>query len=105
MSFENLITSINKPRSELSNNFQLSQNYPNPFNPRTKIQYSIPQRSHVTINVCDILGKELINLVNEEKEIGNYEIEFDGSNLSSGVYFYRMLAGNFVNVKRLTLLK
>lgn len=85
--------------------FQLFQNYPNPFNPITTIIYSIPNTSFVTLKVYDMLGKEIATLVNEEKIIGNYEIKFDGRNLSSGVYFYRMSAGKFVETKKLMLLK
>ena len=85
--------------------FSLFQNYPNPFNPRTTIKYSIPQKSVVTITVYDILGKEVSKLVNEEKLSGTYEVQFDGSKLSSGVYFYRLHAGSFLKTKKLVLLK
>jgi hypothetical protein len=83
----------------------LLQNYPNPFNPRTTIIYSIPQKSFVSITVYDILGKEISELVNEEKLPGSYEVQFDGSRLSSGVYFYRLHAGNIFKTKKLMLLK
>jgi hypothetical protein len=85
--------------------FSLLQNYPNPFNPRTTIKYSIPQKSFVSITVYDILGKEVSKLVNEEKQAGSYEVQFDGSRLSSGVYFYRLHAGSFFKTKKLVLLK
>jgi len=85
--------------------FSLLQNYPNPFNPRTTIIYSIPQKSFVSITVYDILGKEISELVNEEKLPGSYEVQFDGSRLSSGVYFYRLHAGNIFKTKKLMLLK
>ena len=85
--------------------FYLSQNYPNPFNPDTKINYSAPNISFVTIKVYDVLGNEIATLINEEKKSGNYQVEFNGSNLSSGVYFYRMQAGNFSNTKKLILIK
>jgi hypothetical protein len=85
--------------------FSLFQNYPNPFNPQTTIKYSIPQKSVVTITVYDILGKEVSKLVNEEKLSGTYEVQFDGSKLSSGVYFYRLHAGSFLKTKKLVLLK
>jgi hypothetical protein len=85
--------------------FSLLQNYPNPFNPRTTIKYLIPQTSFVTITVYDILGKEVSKLVNEEKLSGSYEVQFDGSKLSSGVYFYRLHAGSFFKTKKLVLLK
>jgi hypothetical protein len=85
--------------------FILFQNYPNPFNPSTAISYSIPKTSLVTIKVYDVLGKEIATLINEEKPAGNYNINFDGSNLTSGVYFYRMQAGNFSETKKLILLR
>jgi uncharacterized protein (TIGR02145 family) len=85
--------------------FTLSQNFPNPFNPSTKINYSVPKIGFVTIKVYDILGREVSTLVNEEKLPGNYEVKFDGSNLSSGVYYYQMRAGQFVETKKLILLK
>ena len=85
--------------------FYLFQNYPNPFNPTTKMDYSIPRASFVTLKVYDILGREVATLVNEEKPAGNYEVEFNGKGLSSGVYFYRIQAGNFVSTKKLVLLK
>jgi len=91
--------------SNIPKEFSLLQNYPNPFNPRTTIRYLIPQTSFVTITVYDILGKEVSKLVNEEKLTGSYEVQFDGSKLSSGVYFYRMHAGNYFKTKKLVLLK
>jgi hypothetical protein len=85
--------------------FSLLQNYPNPFNPQTTIKYLIPQKCFVSITVYDILGKEVSKLVNEEKLSGSYEVQFNGSKLSSGVYFYRLHAGNFFKTKKLMLLK
>ena len=85
--------------------FALEQNYPNPFNPTTKIQLTIPNRRWTTVNVYDILGRKVVTLLNEVKDPGTYTIEFDGSNLSSGVYFYRLEAGDFKQTKRLLLLK
>ena len=85
--------------------FVLSQNYPNPFNPTTKIRYSISQTSNVIIKVFDILGNEIETLVNEEKLIGNYEVEFNAINLPSGIYFYHLRAGNFFETKKMILLK
>jgi len=80
-------------------------NYPNPFNPLTRIRYDVPQRSFVRIAVYDILGREVAVLVNEEKGAGSYEVEFNGLNLPSGVYFYRMGAGNFVETRKRVLVK
>ena len=86
-------------------NFILCQNYPNPFNPSTTFKYSIPNQSKVIIKVYDILGSEIETLVNEEKSAGNYNIEFNASNLPSGVYFYRLQAGDFVQTKKMILMK
>jgi hypothetical protein len=85
--------------------FALYQNYPNPFNPSTTIKYSIPKASFVTLRVYDILGREVATLVNEEKPAANYEIKFNANNLSSGVYFYRIAAGNFISTKKFIILK
>ena len=85
--------------------YSLSQNYPNPFNPSTVIKYSIPQSSLVTLKVYNILGKEVASLVNENKEAGNYTVNFSAKNLSSGVYFYTIKAGNFTQTKKMTIIK
>ena len=86
-------------------NFSLSQNYPNPFNPNTKIRYSIADLSKVSLKIYDILGREIITLVNEEKPVGQYEVNFNASNLASGVYFYQLKAGDFIQSKKMILLK
>jgi subtilisin-like proprotein convertase family protein len=87
--------------------YKLAQNYPNPFNPSTRISYSIPTGSIVKLSVFDILGREIAVLVNEFKSTGNYEVEFStsGKSFPSGVYFYKLEAGNFTSVKKLVLLK
>ncbi|MBK7631992.1 MAG: T9SS type A sorting domain-containing protein [Ignavibacteriales bacterium] len=85
--------------------FYLSQNYPNPFNPNTIIQYAIGSREFVQLKVYDVLGIEVATLVNEEKPAGNYEINFNASQLSSGIYFYKLQAGSFVKIKKLILIK
>jgi hypothetical protein len=82
-----------------------TSNYPNPFNPSTLIRYSIPQNTFVKIRVFNTLGQEIMELVNDYKAMGNYEVSFDGSNLSSGIYFYRIEAGNYVEMKKLVLIK
>jgi Secretion system C-terminal sorting domain len=89
----------------LPNQFDLFQNYPNPFNPSTIINYEIPKYSFVTLKVFDILGREIAILVNEAKPAGKYSITFDATNLSSGIYFYRITAGNFSSVKKMLLIK
>ena len=85
--------------------FRLLQNYPNPFNPLTKIKYQIPQLSFVTLKVYDVLGREIGTLVNEEIPAGIYEVEFDATNLPSGIYFYQLKAGPFFETKKMILLK
>ncbi|MFZ2322519.1 MAG: glycoside hydrolase family 2 TIM barrel-domain containing protein [Ignavibacteriaceae bacterium] len=91
----------------LPNNFSLEQNYPNPFNPQTKIIYAIPKNEFVSIKVYDVLGSEIVKLVNENKPAGKYELTFDAVqyNLSSGVYFYRVEAGNFTSIKKMIYMK
>ena len=85
--------------------FNLMQNYPNPFNPSAKIKYQVPQVCFVTLKVYDILGNEVDTLINEEKSIGEYEVEFKGANLPSGIYYYQLKAGNFISTKKMILLK
>ena len=111
-----LISGIeNEQTNEQIDKFKLYQNYPNPFNPTTKIKYTVPNvgtsyMKFIKIKVYDILGNEIATLVNEEKPAGNYEVEFNahscgGSNLSSGVYFYRLQAGEFNDTKKFVLMK
>ncbi len=85
--------------------FALDQNYPNPFNPSTTISYSIPVKSRVTLKIFNALGKEIITLVNEEKSEGNYDVKFDASGIPSGIYFYKLNAGEFSSTKKMILLK
>jgi len=106
------ITGIDENSFNLPNQFQLYQNYPNPFNPNTLVKYQIPELSFVTLKVYDVLGNEIATLVNGEKPVGSYQIEFDATILSSGIYFYRLQAvptgrqaGNFVETKKMVLLK
>lgn len=91
--------------SSLAESYSLSQNYPNPFNPVTKIKFSIPSSGNVKISVFDVSGKEVRVLLNERKDVGTYEIDFSGYNLSSGVYFYRIESGEFIETKRMMLVK
>ena len=85
--------------------FALYQNYPNPFNPTTKIRYQLPKESTVVIKIYDILGAEVITLLNEKKEPGVYEVDFNAQHLSSGTYIYRIVADGFVETKKMVLLK
>jgi hypothetical protein len=85
--------------------FSLEQNYPNPFNPSTTIRNALPSRSHITLTVFNPLGQIVRELVNGEMDAGYHEVQFDATGLASGIYFYRMRAGNFVETKRLLLLR
>ena len=101
---ENILwVSVNDEQHKTS--FSLKQNYPNPFNPNTTIKYSIPNAGNVTLKVYDVLGKEVATLVKEAKPGGEYEVEFDGSKLPSGIYFYQLKAGNFIQIRKMVLLK
>jgi hypothetical protein len=86
------------------NEYRLLQNYPNPFNPSTTIKFELPRESHVNLTVYDVLGRELSRLVNERMDAGYHDVKFDGSALASGMYFYRIQAGSYVNTKKLLLL-
>jgi photosystem II stability/assembly factor-like uncharacterized protein len=96
---------INNLGSEIPVVFSLAQNYPNPFNPVTAIKYTVPKQNLVKLVVYDLIGREVVILVNEVKQPGNYSVSFDASNLASGVYFYRMAAGDFTDVKKMVLIK
>jgi hypothetical protein len=85
--------------------FNLSQNYPNPFNPTTIIKYSLPEKNQVIIKIYNVLGSEVVTLVNEVKPAGNYEVNFNASGLSSGVYYYSISAGKFNATKKMILIK
>ena len=91
------------------NGFALLQNYPNPFNPSTRIQYQVTSFSHVSLKVYDVLGNEIATLVDEYKPAGIYEVEFNSvssiQNLTSGIYFYQLKAGDFVQSKKMIFLK
>jgi N-acetylneuraminic acid mutarotase len=99
------IVGVEEDLSVYPTEYALSQNYPNPFNPSTKIKYSIPKLSFVSIKIYDVLGSEVATLVNEEKPIGTYELNWNAANLSSGVYFYQLKAGSYVETKKMILLK
>ncbi len=91
--------------SEVAEDYRLNQNYPNPFNPDTRIRFSVPADGKVTLKVFDITGGLTAELLNTEKKKGTYEVSFNGSNFSSGVYFYRITAGNFTQTKKMMLIK
>jgi hypothetical protein len=99
------LLAIDYNTNEILSDFRLYQNYPNPFNPSTTIKYSIPNAGNISLKVYDVLGKEIATLVNEEKSSGNYEVEFNASNLTSGIYFYQLKTGNFIETKKMILLR
>ena len=94
-----------KNDKELPQTFELYQNYPNPFNPSTKIKYSIPELSFVTIKIYDILGNEIATLVGQEQPVGYYYVDFYLPSISSGIYFYQLRAGSYVQTKKMIMLK
>jgi len=85
--------------------YSLSQNYPNPFNPSTSISYSISKEGFVRISLYNILGKEILNMVNEQKQAGTYEYVLNSMNLNTGVYYYKMEINGFSSTRKLLLLK
>jgi hypothetical protein len=100
------VTFINEEQlNSAPSEFILSQNYPNPFNPSTTISWQSPVGSHQTLKVFDVLGNEVTTLVNEYRDAGRHNVTFDASKLSSGVYFYKIQAGNYIETKKMLLLK
>jgi hypothetical protein len=94
-----------EPVAGIPQNFSLSQNYPNPFNPVTKIKFAVANISDVKLVVYDVLGRQVQELLNSRMNPGYYEFNFTASELPSGVYFYRLTAGEFTDVKKMTLIK
>jgi hypothetical protein len=90
---------------KIPSEYVLAQNYPNPFNPNTNIVFSIKENGFVSLKIYDVLGKEVATLVNEQRSAGNYEVEFDASTLPSGMYIYKIQSGNFIDSKKMLLLK
>jgi len=99
------VTSTDNSENSLPSDYNLEQNYPNPFNPTTTIRYSIPKEGLVTLKVYNLIGEEVATLVNEINQPGNYDVTFDAAKLSSGVYFYRLQAGSFIEIKKFLLMK
>ncbi|MBC8484728.1 MAG: SBBP repeat-containing protein [Bacteroidetes bacterium] len=99
------VIGINAISTNVPDNYALYQNYPNPFNPTTNVKFDIPKSSHTKLIIYDILGKEVTTLVNEKLGAGNYEVDWNGSGYTSGVYFYKLEVGDFVNVKKMLLIK
>lgn len=105
VNFSTTPLAVKSGSSSIPKVFSLGQNYPNPFNPTTNITYQLATAGRVTLKVYNILGQEVATLVNGEKSAGRYKVEFNGNNLSSGIYLYKLSAGNFTNVKKMILLK
>jgi M6 family metalloprotease-like protein len=105
ISFTLGVSSGIKEINGFSNEYKLSQNYPNPFNPTTKISFQIKEFGFVTLKLYDLLGKEVATLVNDKLKSGVYEVQFSGENLSSGIYFYKLVTGNYSDVKKMILVK
>lgn len=102
--YESSTTSV-ETINETPLNYELRQNYPNPFNPVTTIKYEVPSNGIIALRIFDILGREVATLVNEQKQLGKYDVQWNASNNSSGLYFYRIQAGKFVETKKMILLK
>jgi hypothetical protein len=100
-----MVTGAVSETGNVSAQYSLTQNYPNPFNPSTVISYQLPAGSFVTLKVYDILGREVATLVNEVKPPGTYTVRFDASGLASGVYVYRLTAGDFVQTCKMLVIK
>jgi len=98
-------TSVEQVGNTLPDGFTLSQNFPNPFNPSTHIDFTLPASGSVSLKVYDLLGREMMTLVNEQKPAGTYRATFDASNLPSGTYFYVLRAGSFSESKKMLLVK
>ena len=102
---ENVTVAVNGYNPGLPSTFSLSQNYPNPFNPASTVEFRIQSSEFVTLKVYDVLGREVSTQVNEVKEPGTYTVEFDAAGLAGGVYFYCLTAGDFVQTRKLLLLR
>jgi hypothetical protein len=100
-----VIVAVGKEPLVSPNGFRLEQNYPNPFNPVTVISYQLKVKSYLTITVCDLLGRKVATLVDQERSAGNYTVQWDASNLPGGVYFYRLYSSGFVETKKMVLMK
>jgi hypothetical protein len=98
-------TDVDETTGNIPTGFKLNQNYPNPFNPSTRITYQIPNAGYVTLRVYDVLGREVSTLINSEQNSGSHEVMFDGSKLSSGIYFFRLQSGNYAATNKMVLMK
>jgi hypothetical protein len=104
-SFTTLVTSVERLEGQLPETYFLAQNYPNPFNPSTTIEFALPKSTFVTLWVWDLLGRQVGELVNEKLSPGTYGTQWDAGGLAGGVYFYRLQAGDFVETKKMLLMR
>jgi hypothetical protein len=102
---DSLVVSVDENIKPVLKSFSLSQNFPNPFNPLTNIGFTISDFGFVSLKVYDILGNEIAILVNEEKQPGTYEVEFHATDLTSGIYFYQLKAGHYLETRKMVMLK
>jgi hypothetical protein len=102
---DTVLIKINSTNIEIPDKYSLYQNYPNPFNSVTKISFDVPKSAQLSIRIYDVLGREIECLINEYVQPGKYNINYNANNLASGVYFYRLQAGDYINIKRMVLLK
>ncbi len=100
-----MVTSVERLSTDLPTQFSLDQNYPNPFNPSTTISYSLPKAAVVTLGIFNALSQEVALLVNERKEAGYYQVRWDGLSVPSGIYFYRLQAGEYLETMKMVVLK
>ena len=101
----NEVLPVSEELVEIPTTYKLFQNFPNPFNPTTTIKYSIPKSGIVSIKIYNTVGEQVASLVNKEQEIGNYEIKFDATFFSSGIYFYQLKSEDFIETKKMILIK
>ena len=101
----NAVTGVKDISQTIPETFNLMQNYPNPFNPSTTISFSLPSKSFVSLKIFDVIGNEIATIVNQELSAGNYTKQWNAENMSSGVYYYQLKAGNFSETKKLVLLR
>jgi len=103
--YDSYVLDVREDDPKIPAGFAMEQNYPNPFNPTTTIRFCVGTYGHTSLRVFDVQGREVATLVNEEKDAGSYQVQFDGTGLSSGVYYYRLQAGGFSLTKKLLLLR
>ena len=101
----NIPSAINDGKSIVPELTKLHQNYPNPFNPKTTINYELPITNEIELSIYNLLGKKVATLVSEKQPAGRYQVEWDASQLASGVYFYRLDSGKFSDIKKMVLIK